>query len=432
MERLGLSGCALVIGAALALLAGCGGSQPPIGVPDTMPHTSALAARAKGTNYGVIYSFSGSPDGGYPDASLIDVGGTLYGTTEGGGRYNEGGTVFSVTPGGAENVLHSFGNSPDGNNPEAGLMDASGTLYGTTSSGGANTRTGRCTGSDYFPCGTVFSITPNGTESVLHSFGAGTDGLNPVASLIDVKETFYGTTENGGIGKRCNGGCGTVFSISPGGTYRVLHRFGRSDGDGRKPASPLIEVKGKLYGTTSGGGAYGLGTVFSISLSGRERVLHSFGQGTDGAVPSAALIDVDGRLYGTTAVGGYLTSSHSCNHTNSCGTVFSITQSGTEKILYRFTGDPDGAHPVAALVSVKGKLYGTTEFGGPYFCDYGGTCGTVFSITPSGAEKVLHSFGAGTDGVDPAAALIDVNGTLYGTTTGGGMYDHGTVFTLKP
>ena len=254
------------------LLPACGGSQPPIGAPGTMPQPSAHAARTKGANYSVIYSFSGSPDGVLPLASLIDRGGTLYGTTAGGGSYCGGcGTVFSVSPDGTEKVLHSFGESPDGNGPDAGLIDVNGTFYGTTSGGGSYTEAPRCTGSDYFPCGTVFSITRNGAEQVLHSFGNGTDGLDPEASLIEVNGTLYGTTEHGGThNNKCNGGCGTVFSVTPNGTYKVLRSF-RARSDGARPVASLIEVNRKLYGTTQYGGTYGFGTVFSITLSGRER-----------------------------------------------------------------------------------------------------------------------------------------------------------------
>ena len=139
------------------------------------------------------------------------------------------------------------------------------------------------------------------------------------------------------------------------------------------------------------------------------------------------MIDVRGTFYGTTEVGGARTSGKSCNVVNKCGTVFSITPPGTEKVLHRFVGNKnDGAGPVASLIDVKGTLYGTTEYGGAY------GDGTVFSISTSGSEHLLHSFGSGTDGKLPATALIEMDGTLYGTTTGGGTYQHGTVFGLTP
>ena len=298
---------ALTISLTTALLAGCGGSQPSIGTPGAIPQAPALAARTNSTNYKVVYSFGGPPDAGLPGGSLIDVRGTLYGTTSAGGTYACGspsggcGTVFRIRLSGKEKVLYAFVGRGDGIIPDASLLDVDGTFYGTTSGGGSYRACGYS--SDYFPCGTVFSVTMGGTEKVLHSFGSKTDGIDPVASLIDVNGTLYGTTSNGGAHKRCNGGCGTVFSITPSGTEKVLHSFGAKS-DGTQPLASLIEVKGKLYGTTEYGGAYGLGTVFSITLSGREKVLHSFDNGTDGTLPNAGLVDVDGTLYGTTLTGG--------------------------------------------------------------------------------------------------------------------------------
>ncbi|MGA7246860.1 MAG: choice-of-anchor tandem repeat GloVer-containing protein, partial [Candidatus Cybelea sp.] len=159
-----------------------------------------------------------------------------------------------------------------------------------------------------------------------------------------------------------------------------------------------------------------------ITPSGRKKVLYDFGAkhfGSDGSSPDAGLIDVGGTLYGTTFDGG----------THADGTVFSITLSGTEKVLHSFSfstvfRDSDGVEPSAPLIKVKGTLYGTTVQGGAY----GG--GTVFSITTAGKEKVLHSFGNG-DGTAPYAGLINVNGTLYGTTQDGGAYNSGTIFALS-
>jgi uncharacterized repeat protein (TIGR03803 family) len=210
-----------------------------------------------------LYSFSSessSSDGRNPAAGLTDVGGTLYGTTTAGGSgctyYGCGGTVFSITTGGAEKVLHSFGEGTDGVEPAAALVDVNGTLYGTTEwTRGCNL---------FGSCGTVFSIEPNGTEKVLHRFHGGTDGGSPVASLIDVSGTLYGTTYGGGGGD-CDSGCGTVFSITPGGKEKVLHRFLHRS-RGYWPDSALLYVSGRLYGTTLAGGEFGNGTVFALTL----------------------------------------------------------------------------------------------------------------------------------------------------------------------
>jgi uncharacterized repeat protein (TIGR03803 family) len=257
----------------------------------------------------VLHGFTGFPDGRNPEARLLNVNGTLYGTTSGGGSFCERlsrgcGTMFSITPGGKEKVLYSFGNGTDGEVPESGLIDVKGTLYGTTYFGGP------------YDSGTVFSITPGGKEKVLHSFGprSGNDGSGP-SGLVDVSGTLYGTTYEGGSPCESSAslGCGTVFSITPSGTEKVLYTF-VGGSDGAHPAAALLNVNGTLYGT-AGGGADGNGIVFSITLSGHETVLYSFMGGQDGAGPSSGVIDVNGALYGTTAGGGAYGS----------GTVYSIT-----------------------------------------------------------------------------------------------------------
>jgi uncharacterized repeat protein (TIGR03803 family) len=384
-----------------------------------------------------VYSFGAAPDGNYPDASLIDVGGTLYGTTVGGGSHTgygsyvcaetggRCGTVFSITPSGTEKVLHNFGKGTDGANPRASLIEAKGKLYGTTEFGGQH----KCFFSTIrFSCGTVFSITTQGKEKVVYSFGgyAG-DGIQPVASLIALKGKLYGTTVHGG-GYSCTYGlgCGSVFSVTRSGAEKVLSRLG----NGFWPVAALISVKGTFYGTTPDGGAGcytstssygpGCGTVFDVTTAGAESVAHSFRGSPDGSSPTAGLIDVKNTLYGTTAIGGA--------HNN--GTVFSITPGGTEKVLYSFGGLPDGGEPTGTLIEVKGKLYGTTLYGGSGCRSYG--CGTVYSISTSGTEKVLYRFGGSPDGAGPHASLVNVNGTLYGTTVRGGTFGMGTVFALTP
>jgi uncharacterized repeat protein (TIGR03803 family) len=155
---------------------------------------------------------------------------------------------------------------------------------------------------------------------------------------------------------------------------KVLHRFHLDDG--AHPAASLINVKGTLYGTTYGGGAKNAGTVFSITTTGKEKVLHSFSGGrSDGAYPYASLINVNGTLYGTTTKGG-----SRCGSNLGCGTVFSVTTTGTEKVVHSFRGGTGGADPLASLINVNGTLYGTTYTGGSS-CSHSG-CGTVFALTP--------------------------------------------------
>jgi len=411
----------------VALLAGCGVSQQPIAAPGVTRQASAIAS-GRGTHhrlsasYQLLYRFQHSKNGKRPSAGLLDVGGTLYGTSYGGGLSDQG-TVYRISTSGAHKVLYRFRGGADGRNPRSGLIDVNGTLYGTTYGGGDGTG---CYAGE-FGCGTVYSISTSGAEKVLYAFKGGSDGFFPVGGLIDVSGTLYGTTERGGGGCSTDDECGTVFSLTTSGTEKVLHSFG-AKGDGSFPEASLIDVNGTLYGTTSA--SYGgKGTVFSISTSGEEKVLYIFGGGSDGENPYASLIDVNGTLYGTTYNGG----SGKCGSFG-CGTVFDITTSGQEAVLYAFQGGADGARPLAALIEVNGALYGTTTSGGEY-CYH--SCGTVYRISSSGTEQVLHSFGASGDGDLPTAGLIEVNGTLYGTTFGsetftGGRHVRSTVFALNP
>jgi uncharacterized repeat protein (TIGR03803 family) len=247
-----------------------------------------------------LHDFTGSPDGALSYAGLLGVNGTLYGTTSFGGTSSNCssgcGTVFSITPSGTESVLYSFQGGSDGEGPFAGLTNVNGTLYGTTGSGGSDSGCGSS------GCGTVFTVTPSGGEAVLYSFQGGPDGAGPQATMIDVGGTLYGTTSGGGTGV-CGGGCGTVYSITPSGKEKVLYSF-TGGSDGQSPRARLLNVNGAYYGTTIFGGNDGQGIVFKITVSGTERIVHTFTGHPDGAYPIAGLIDVNGTLYGTTGLGG--------------------------------------------------------------------------------------------------------------------------------
>jgi uncharacterized repeat protein (TIGR03803 family) len=403
-----LSRLALVVWVTVAMLTGCGGSQPPIGASGAMPQSRATSSYG----YNTLYSFGRrSGDGEEPKAALIDVNRTLYGTTYAGGSIacaGGCGTVFKITPSGKKTTIYRFGGGTDGANPSASLLAVRGILYGTTAYGGT------------FNVGTIFRVSTNGVESVVYSFGPIPDGEKPVASLIEVNGKLYGTTLGGGNDSICPGGCGTVFRVSKGGREKILHLFSIYNNDGAYPDSSLLDISGMLYGTTAGGGALlseGGGTVYSISTTGKEQVNYAFGyEGSNGSFPGASLINVDGTLYGTTQESGL----------NGGGTAFSITTSGSLTTLNYFGSKSDGSDPDAPLLNINGTLYGTTAQGGSY------GKGTIFSLTLSGDETVLHSFGYGSDGATPRAGLIGVHGTLYGTTTAGGTHGDGTVFSLNP
>ena len=258
-----------------------------------------------------------------------------------------------------------------------------------------------------------------GTETVLYAFAGGpTDGADPQGTLaLGSSGTLYGTTYGGGAD-----GLGTVFQLSSAGVETVLYSFAGGTTDGADPrAGPILDSSGTLYGTTYGGGAYGLGTVFQISSAGVETVLHSFAGGTtDGVRPQGGLIiDSAGNLYGTTSGGG----------ASGLGTVYEVSPTGPQAVLYSFAGGTtDGEVPLGHLVmGSHGSLYGTTSAGGA------DDLGTVFKLSPDGTEVLLHSFAGGTtDGSSPKAGLIlDSAGNLYGTTSAGGVNDDGTVFELN-
>ena len=241
-----------------------------------------------------------------------------------GGTTNFGcGTLFKITPGGTLTTLHIFcsrSGCADGQAPGALVQGTDGNLYGTTSAGG-NTA---CTGG----CGTIFKITTTATLTTLHSFHL-TDGDNPGAGLIQATDgNFYGMTYSGGANNSSNctsGSCGTVFKITPAGSLTTLHKFDYTDG--ANPIAPLIQASdGNFYGTTGGGGncttfAGGCGTIFRITATGTLTTLHSFDK-TDGALPTVLVQDTDGTFYGTTIRGG-TNAYHACG--GYCGTIFSLS-----------------------------------------------------------------------------------------------------------
>jgi uncharacterized repeat protein (TIGR03803 family) len=265
----------------------------------------------------------------------------------------------------------------------------------------------------------VFALNPkSGKEAVLWSFGSPGDGIYPSAGLIDVGGVLYGTTGAGG-GNGGQIGEGTVFALNPKtGKEAVVWSFG-AFGDGEIPYAGLLDVSGVLYGTTVQGGANGLGTVFALnSQTGEESVLWSFGSVGDGTFPFAGLIDIGGVLYGSTSGGG----------SGGYGTVFALnSQTSKETVLWSFGNAGDGVSPQAGLIYIGGVLYGTTTGGGTHG---GGTVFSL--NPKNGKEAVLWSFGSAGDGVSPQAGLIKVGRALYGTTGGGGAHGAGTVFSLAP
>jgi uncharacterized repeat protein (TIGR03803 family) len=411
---MGLRRSLLASGLAAVFIAGCGELQPSMSAAQ---REVALTAPHATYNYKVIYSFKGGSDGASPsvEGPLAAMNGTLFGTTtEGGGCSLEGGlgcgTVFRVSTSGLESVIYAFQGKPDAQNPTSGpVTDLNGTWYGVTTSGGT------------YGDGAIYTINAYGQEQVVYSFqGGSSDGKFPVGQLLDLNGTLYGTTTDGG-----SGGFGTIFAFTTSGGEHVLHSF--TSYDGASPEAGLIALDGTLYGTTGNGGKRNLGTVFSITTSGSEKVVYSFKGGKDGAGPAAPVTSIGNELYGTTSGGGgrgYL------------GTVFEVNvTSGKKRRLYRFKDNQiDGTTPASSLLYLKGVFYGTTLTGGR------DGDGTVFSLTRSGKEQILYYFKGPPDGFNPSGGVTAISGTLYGTTTGGGPascgnswpFGCGTVFELTP
>lgn len=382
-------------------------------VPALMPGASA-APRFK-----VLYNFTGGADGGAPLGLVQDAAGNLYGTTGLGGDPNcygawgRCGVVFKLDKAGKLTVLHKFTNGADGAFPYPTLALSGNTLYGAASQGGYL----HCF-FDY-GCGSLFEINiQTHALKVLHIF-RGWDGLGPSGGLILRSGVLYGTSAQGGNSGACGYGCGVVYKlVLKTGAFSLLHNFDSSDG--ANPSSGLtLDKTGKLmYGATPGGGSPGAGVVFRLNLAtGKFKVLYNFTGSPDAEYPYGPLaLDSSGNLYGDSQLGG----SYPCPSDHGCGTVFVVLpKTGTDRVLYNFTGGADGNYPLAGLVrSHVGTLYGSTAWGGSH------DDGTVFKLV-NDTETVLHTF-QGSDGSGPSADVIqDSKGNLFGTAGAGGSHGSG-------
>jgi uncharacterized repeat protein (TIGR03803 family) len=367
---------------------------------------------AQAQEFSTVYSFTGGADGGHPFRGLVlDEQGNFYGVTVAGGSSAHGhigrgfGVIFELTPGASETVLYNFlgKKTGDGAYPEVALFrDANGNLFGTTVKGGNSNK------------GTVFELTTGGKESVLHSFGEKPDGRFPSNVIQDASGNLIGATGVGGAY-----GKGMVFAVGSDGTETLLHTFTKMEG-GDAGGGLTMDAQGNLYGTTMGGGPNKYGTVFMLAPNGTLTVLYSFLAKPDGHSPIGSMVrDAQGNLYGATLDGGAY----------GFGTVFQVTPSGVETVLHSFSGSGDGYFPFDGLVrDAQGNLYGTTSGSG---CTGDSCYGSVFKVTPSGVETILHTFN-GVDGFNPFGLVLDSAGNLFGTTYGGGTFGYGTVFKVTP
>jgi uncharacterized repeat protein (TIGR03803 family) len=318
--------------------------------------------------------------------------GNLYSSTCYGG-VNDGGAIFQITPAGALTLLYSFPGPTGATQPCGGLtLGTDGNFYGTTYYGGTN------------GAGEIFKITPSGTLSVLYSFNGTSDGANPYAPPIQGTDgNWYGTTRFGGayVG-------GTVYKLTPSGTFKVLYAFAQPGKPGYYPFDPLVlGTDGNFYGTTYNDAA-DFGVVFKLTPAGKYTALHGLYPAlTDGAFPIAPLIQgSDGNFYGT---------AYDSGSANSGGVAFKITSGGKYTVLYAMGAvtSNDGVYPQAGLVqAIDGNLYGVNSLGGAY------GCGTLFQLTPKAVFSVVHPFDC-TGGNSPLVTLTQ-HTNLYGDTLSGG------------
>ncbi len=374
----------------------------------------ATTTPAQAQTFSVVHNFSGGSDGGVPYNGFTMKGKMFYGTASIGGTANAG-VIFKMNAKGAETVLHNFTGGADGANPEGELVeDKSGHFYGTTTAGGAA------------GAGTVFKLTGK-KETVLYSFAGGADGAVPVAGLtMDASGNLYGTTSQGGAN-----GNGTVFELAApktkGGSWTesILYSFGTGT-DGSAPIGGVsFDASGNLYGTNSAGGSYGYGTVFQLvpGTPWTENILHEFQNADDGSVPYAGLVsDSAGNFYGAATQGG----------ANGGGTVFELTPSDgawTFTVLYSEPGWGISGTFRNLVLDASGNIYATTHCDG---ADNAGTVYELSPSGGTWTYNLLYSFTGGADGQYSVSNLVLSEGKLYGTTLFGGANGNGVVYEVTP
>ena len=378
-----------------------------------------------------LYTFPSGTQA-FPSAVIMDAAGNLYGTTATGGSCSNPencGTVFELSPqtggGWTETTIYS---SPNGTLGSPLIMDSAGNLYGVVSTGG-NSAPKYCDGG----CGSVFELSPGaGAWTYTELFGFhGVDGATPAGALLfDAAGNLYGVTSAGGTP-----GWGTVYELTPstgGWVHKVLHFFANAN-DGKRPNSALaIDVAGNLYGVADGG-LYNEGLVFRLTLGSdgvyRYSYIHAFNTPAKGLSPTGpVLLDAAGDIFGTTLAGG--SPRQICNFTSTgCGLVYELQNTGTgyvEKVLHNFVANIDGQFPQGGLIADSvGNLYGITTFG------VDGNVkiwGTVFELTPTGSAWTENTLYIGTRllGTFSGGVIRDSAGNLYGP-------DNGTsIFQLSP
>jgi uncharacterized repeat protein (TIGR03803 family) len=335
--------------------------------------------------------------------------------------------LFSIGSAFAEKVLYTFPyTGENGLHPQAKLVYRSGKLYGTTQQGGGSSCAPLSTG-----CGVVFEVAESSDGSanfrLLHALQGGKDVSTPVGNIVfDAAGNLYGVASGGGAHN-----LGGIFKLAPGagGNWieTVIHSFAGPDGQVPRAGLTIDDAAGNLYGTTSLGGANGLGLVFELSPDSHgewtETVLYNFQGSPDGASPwSEVSFDSQGNIFGTTGGGG----------NNNSGSVYELAPNGSggwnESVIGRFKNAQIGYPHSELLLASAGDIFGVGQGDGEG--------GEVFHLTQnndgSWTETTIFTFGAHS-GINPYGGLAtDAEGNLYGTTPNGGFYDLGTVYRLSP
>jgi len=360
----------------------------------------AAATVAHAQTFKVLYNLGSkagdpyNPESGTRIAQGRD--GNLYATGISGGATGNG-AAFKITPSGKLTVLYSFcsqSGCSDGQAPLGGLtLGTDGNFYGTTELGGP---------ADF---GIVYKMTPSGTLTVLYTFTGGADGRAPQAPPVEgLDGNFYGTTPYGGS----SASCGTIYKITPSGTFSVLYTFVNASTDACEPFAPLVlGTDGNFYGTAT----YGHYVTFRITPSGKYTPL---------SLNGVTLYGMYGPLIQGT--NGFFYGGDSANH------IFKMSGNGSATILYTLNGTTDGNQPYDGVEQASdGNFYGTTQSGGTSNdCSSNlGTCGVLFKVTPRGSYTVLHDF-EDPDGYEPDAIIQHTNGIIYGQATFGGTATGGT------
>ena len=392
----------------------------------------ALTTVAYGQNFTTVLSFDGTHAVG-GGALVQGFDGSLYSVGALGAHLK--GNVFRISPSGQVTSLYSFcaqTNCPDGWAPNDLVLGPDGNFYGSTDFGGSVSQPACSSGS--FGCGTVFKVTPAGRLTTLHTYCTQSgcpDGTTPQSALVLGPDgNFYGTTSGGGTG-----GGGTVFKITPTGELTTLYSFVCDVhgvcADGQDLLSSVAFGRnGNLFGAANYGGSYDSGTLFELTPSGNLNVLYNFNldkNSSNGPHFNGFTLASDGNLYGTMASGG------TC--LGGCGAILKVSESGRLGLFHFFCREfdcPDGTQPFAPVIQgTDGNLYGSTF----------GLGGTLFQITLDGNLTTLHAFCAQSgcpDGTEPTALVQATNGVFYGTASQGGTSSNcgtnigcGTLFSVS-